>query len=556
MKRSFTLILFILLGGFSLNAQSQRIVLIEHFTQASCPPCASINPQIRPTVVANEDKIAIIHHQVNWPGFDPMNEQNPGDVRSRVDYYRVTGVPSAVLDGAAPTNPLNAVTQANIDRVHAQVSKMSLDLQVDAKPAFDGLTIDLNITADAAVSGNLVAHVVVVEEEINFSSPPGSNGERVFHHVMKKHLPNALGTDIADDWSAGQTETLSFDYDFENFYDWQQAGVVAFVQNRSTKEIIQAVHWKPAFEPNDGDDVLVQAANAAGTFGQDFVCGNTTEPIITVMNGGTAALSGFDVEYSINGGATQTYNWTGSPMASFETRNITLPSIGFSIAEIGELSVNAIRPNGVEDAVPSNGQLTSEFLPSPSTTLESEFRIRPLSRPADLSFKITDDAGNVILEDGPFSSGGWMEYPLSLDENMCYSIQVVNRSGNVNGTYQVYNSQDERILNGVVTGQGTFVTDFGTFPAVSNNDLTEVAGWQIQPNPSVGEVFLTAEVAENVNVRIQVMDLLGKVHVSMDRDWTVGSQSEYFDLSDLSNGIYLVSISAGDKMTTKRVIKQ
>ncbi|MBK8450842.1 MAG: hypothetical protein IPL42_12815 [Saprospiraceae bacterium] len=39
-------ILFFCLGTM-LIGQSQRKVLIEHFTQASCGPCASINPVIQ-----------------------------------------------------------------------------------------------------------------------------------------------------------------------------------------------------------------------------------------------------------------------------------------------------------------------------------------------------------------------------------------------------------------------------------------------------------------------------------------------------------------------------
>ena len=104
--KSFNLsILFICIWAASLLGQSQRKVLIEHFTQASCGPCAAINPQLQPILERNKTKITKITHQVSWPGVDPMNKDNPGEVQDRVNYYGVTGVPDIFLDAYSSGNP-------------------------------------------------------------------------------------------------------------------------------------------------------------------------------------------------------------------------------------------------------------------------------------------------------------------------------------------------------------------------------------------------------------------------------------------------------------------
>jgi hypothetical protein len=50
--------LLILFSGLTLISfgQSQRLVLLEHFTQASCGPCATYNPQINTMLANNPDK--------------------------------------------------------------------------------------------------------------------------------------------------------------------------------------------------------------------------------------------------------------------------------------------------------------------------------------------------------------------------------------------------------------------------------------------------------------------------------------------------------------------
>ncbi|MBK6823766.1 MAG: hypothetical protein IPG87_12510 [Saprospiraceae bacterium] len=83
----------------ALTGQSPKKALYEHFTQASCPPCASVNPVLHPILDRNKDKVVQITHQVSWPGYDQMNEDNPSEVANRVSYYGTNAVPSGFLKG-------------------------------------------------------------------------------------------------------------------------------------------------------------------------------------------------------------------------------------------------------------------------------------------------------------------------------------------------------------------------------------------------------------------------------------------------------------------------
>jgi hypothetical protein len=96
MKKTFTF-LTILLAGSLAFAQSQRLVMVEGFSQASCGPCASQNPALNAALsAAGTSTVVSIKYQTSWPGVDPMNAQNPTEVAARVSYYNISGVPDRI----------------------------------------------------------------------------------------------------------------------------------------------------------------------------------------------------------------------------------------------------------------------------------------------------------------------------------------------------------------------------------------------------------------------------------------------------------------------------
>ncbi len=211
MKKSFTLISS-LLFAFGSFAQSQRMVLSEEFTQASCGPCAAQNPGYNALLRNNQDKAISLKYQTSWPGSDPMNAQNPTDVQTRVDYYGVTGVPDVYVDGnvqssVAPGN----ITQTIINNEFGVAAPYDIILSHYLNVAEDSIFITMTINCTQAVAGTLVAQVAIAENFIKFASAPGSNGEKEFeYNIMRKMLPDANGTSIANSWTSGQTQTLTF----------------------------------------------------------------------------------------------------------------------------------------------------------------------------------------------------------------------------------------------------------------------------------------------------------------------------------------------------------
>jgi len=222
--------------------QTQRTVLVEEFTQASCGPCAQANPTFNKTLDANVSKAVSIKYQTSWPGTDPMNAQAKDDVAKRVTYYKVSGVPDASMDGAATASP-SKVTTAAITKEYGVTSPFTLKVTQELNAAKD--SIDIEITVGAAkeftTAGPFYLRVALVEKTIVFAKAPGSNGEKEFYNVMRKMYPSPLGTSLALTWKNGETKKVSLKVAVPSYiYKKEQLGIVAFLQTDNDKVVQQA----------------------------------------------------------------------------------------------------------------------------------------------------------------------------------------------------------------------------------------------------------------------------------------------------------------------------
>ncbi len=253
MKKILLAFTGILISSFCAFAQ-QRIVLLEHFTQASCPPCATQNPPLNALLDQNLDKVVAIKYQTSWPGTDPMNTANPTDVAARVTYYGVSGVPNSVMEGNFYQGAPSGVTQAKIDQRYAVNSIMNTSVVYNiidnAAPIKDSILVTVTLNALSNIPTGHVLHTAVIEREIEFATAPGTNGEKKFESVMRKMLPSASGT-ILPAMTAGEEATYTFKWAITKvngtleFYNLGQVAAVAFVQNTATKAVLNAGYAEP-----------------------------------------------------------------------------------------------------------------------------------------------------------------------------------------------------------------------------------------------------------------------------------------------------------------------
>ncbi len=343
------------------QAQSQRLVLVEAFSQASCGPCAAQNPAMNAAIAAaTSDTVISVKYQTSWPGVDPMNAQNPSEVANRVSYYGITGVPDRRLDG----NNGSTITNTTIRNRYSVTSPFTIGLSHTFSSDYDSVFVTMVITCTQNDSGPLKAHVAIVEKDITFSSAPGSNGETVFYSVMRKMLPDANGTNLATSWTVGQTQTLNFAVPIPSeyglpipgyIYNLNKLAVVAFIQDNTSKNVRQAGYSAPLTLPASTQDAGVSAITSPATIS----CTTSITPTVTIKNFSSTTLTTCNVNYQIDGGAVVTMPWTGS-LAPNATGTFTFPAATVSVGSHSFISYTS-EPNGNYDWFLNNSRKAKNF---------------------------------------------------------------------------------------------------------------------------------------------------------------------------------------------------
>ncbi|HRD52242.1 MAG TPA: Omp28-related outer membrane protein, partial [Flavobacteriales bacterium] len=225
----------------------QRVVLIEEFTSSTCAPCASFNNTFDPLLTSlntntGSSNIAAVKYQMNWPspGTDPS--YNPDGVTRR-QYYGVSGIPDVFLNGRDPANAYtnNATNLNNEAAIPAFCS-----INLNATYAGNTLTVSGTVTPHAAFPGSYKLHIAAVE---SYTYNGGTTSQSQYKHAQRKMLPNGSGITLTS-LQDGVAQTFNQSYTFTqggvaqgNYNLWGQLAnvkVVAFVQNSTTKEVLQA----------------------------------------------------------------------------------------------------------------------------------------------------------------------------------------------------------------------------------------------------------------------------------------------------------------------------
>jgi lysyl endopeptidase len=123
------------------------------------------------------------------------------------------------------------------------------------------------------------------------------------------------------------------------------------------------------YDPNavltQNDAGIINITNPNGDF-----CGATIAPVVELRNFGSNSLTSVTIQYSVNGGSNQNFNWTGN-LASNQITTVTLPTINLNTGN-NTLAVSTSNPNSQIDENPANDSRNTSFnvsmLPSPGVT--------------------------------------------------------------------------------------------------------------------------------------------------------------------------------------------
>lgn len=552
MKKILPLFAAVILSA-GVYAQSQRLVLLEHFTQASCGPCATYNPSIHSLLVANPDKITSINYHTSWPGYDPMYNHNTVDNAARTSFYNVSSVPNSVLDGNFYNGHPGGWNIATVNERYAVPSPCNLFTYQRLSPTQDTLFVTMVVEASTAMTGQIAATVAVIEKHIHFNSPPGSNGEKDFYNVMKKLLPSRSGQMLPTPMSAGDYFILESYWVLANVYNINELSLIGYVQNTITKEILQSCNLTPGnytgLYANDAE--LVSLPNMT-----DRYCNETLEPVVKIRNNGNNTVSTLDINYRINEGEIHTFTFTGS-LSPLQSAEVQLPGIGYGLQDENNLRVWISSLNGVADDYNRNDTIVHDFGKALQASRSVLVKVRTDNNPHETTWEIKNMAGEVVASGGPYTqSGTIINTDVELPADGCYDFFVYDAGGN--GICCTNGAGFVRLSSGSLTiTQGT---DFGPMLtaqfdvlSVGTSLVTATAGFQLYPNPAGEKVFAEYTSGFNGTLKVTVINQLGQVVYATNRQ-AIAGETDTFEINsgNWPAGIYMMIMDDGTSRSSRK----
>lgn len=244
-----------------------------------------------------------------------MYNFNTSQNDARVNYYSVTGVPDAFLMGTDENSPAS-FTQADVDNIVSQTSPLKIRVTDVDNGTDHTVTVAVESWGVPPAGSNWKLRTVIIERNVTYATPPGTNGETYFPNVMRKMLPGTSGDPVTFAAEGGSV-SFSYSYTEDALWNMDEIGVVAFVQDDDTKAI-----------ENCGASFDADAALAA--------------PAVLTHAGNIGTSSSFDITASNYGSGIENFSFNLTNDAPGDwTSNFVVNAITYTSSATVTLDANA-----------------------------------------------------------------------------------------------------------------------------------------------------------------------------------------------------------------------
>ena len=334
------------------------------------------------------------------------------------------------------------------------------------------------------------------------------------------------------------------------------------------------------FDPNNTTVVALDAALSAAQLNAQALCGANYLPTVALMNVGSTVLTSAQINYQLDNGTTQQYNWTGS-LNQWQTQTISLPVVQFTAGN-HTFSATVSNPNQALDENATNNQSVANIVVTavPETIDFLKLTLTTDNYADETYFELRNAAGAIIWSEGnenvagnfgtagfpapvdpttPLQNNTTYNYDIPLTVFECYSFVIYDFYGDGLGAAQWGGTDGTFTLadNNAVTIYTLAAADFGDSAAVVVRHIDDVSidealfNLTIAPNPATTELYINWY--NNAQMHIQLFDVYGKQLLSLQQE----ASASQLDIQGICAGTYLLQLTnANGQVVKKKFVKQ
>lgn len=289
---------------------------------------------------------------------------------------------------------------------------------------------------------------------------------------------------------------------------------------------------------------------------------NTAQPTLrlTIYNRGTSNLTSATISYSVNGGAAQTYNWTGN-LAQDKFSTFSVPVVASTPS--GNITASIVSANGGADQRATNNIATGVFVnPALNTSFNTttvNFKLQTDYYGDETTWELKNSAGTVLYSGGPYPTSltpTIVNQAWTLSLNDCYVFTIEDSEGDglsfeyplfslVPGSYELRTANNQLIASGGLFGEIESKA-FSLGQVLSTNEVIKDK-FGIYPNP-VTDILNVTKVSDKAYFEIHsaVGQLIKKGTITNNQ----------INVSEFVKGTYIITIKDKNISESIKFIKK
>jgi len=381
------------------------------------------------------------------------------------------------------------------------------------------------------------------------------------------------GSATQGDWTAGTGYPIIDDGGsiFDDYDGAYYPTIYTICPNRmltESSQITAEAHADILFANDCAAATQANDAAVLGYTGETISCSGSPSAIsATLMNLGTEALTSATLELFINGNSVMSHNWTGN-LDTYGIEDVQMGSHQFNGSTNFEIRITSGDMNADNDMLSASVEGAN-----PATTLFYIY-IETDGWGEETGWEIRDGDGDVVASVAAGTYGNTTTYEewVGVPSTGCYTFTITDtygdgifgsQWGSVDGACYVTTVNDDLSTYGwVYSYNGSYNFEEETRAAdvmtvVGVEEQVEQTTFNVYPNPVENVAWVDLSLAGNEEVRLDVVNLLGQRVMSQDLGtMSAGNNRMQLDLGGVQSGIYLVTLTAGDTISTMRVTKK